>query len=172
MQWRINQDYDARLTTAYEHLQELDGLIDDMNKAYRSFVRTRQAATQSYEGYVIPIQQLRTRLQTTQVKLRGVMARQGRMLEQLAIDELDKRRRRLEDYQVKARFALAESYDRATRAQEQEEIKALEAQAKEKVKQEQSKSAAEELQQPAPEPAPTPAPASQILPAPVPEAAP
>ena len=172
MQWRINQDYDVRLTTAYEHLQELDGLIDDMNKAYRSFVRTRQAATQSYEGYVIPIQQLRTRLQTTQVKLRGVMARQGRMLEQLAIDELDKRRRRLEDYQVKARFALAESYDRATRAQEQEEIKALEAQAKEKVKQEQSKSAAEELQQPAPEPAPTPAPASQILPAPVPEAAP
>ncbi len=126
LQWRINQEYDKRLTTAYQHLQELDGLIDGMNKAYRSFVRTRQAATQSYQGYTIPIQQLRTRLQTAQVKLRGVMARQGRVLEQLAIHELDRRRRRLEDYQVKARFALAESYDRATKAQEDKEVKAIE----------------------------------------------
>jgi hypothetical protein len=131
LQWRINQAYDARLTKAYQHLQELDGLIDSMNKQYRSFVRTRQVATQSYQGYTIPIQQLRTRLQSTQVKLRGVMARQGRALEQLAIQELDRRRKRLEDYQVKARFALAESYDRATKAQEKKEIKNIEEKRKE-----------------------------------------
>jgi ATP/maltotriose-dependent transcriptional regulator MalT len=130
LQWRIKLDYDARLTTAYKHLQELDAEIDDMNKHYRSFVRTRQAATQSYEGYTIPIQQSRTRLKTAQLKLRGVMARQGRVLEQLAIDELDRRRQRLEEYQVKARFALAESYDRATKAQEKEELEAIEAKAK------------------------------------------
>jgi hypothetical protein len=46
------------------------------------------------------------------------MARQGRVLEQMAINELDKRRKRLEEYQIKARFALAESYDRATKQQE------------------------------------------------------
>jgi hypothetical protein len=46
------------------------------------------------------------------------MARQGRVLEQMAINELDKRRKRLEEYQIKARFALAESYDRATKEQE------------------------------------------------------
>lgn len=126
LHWRINLDYEQRLTTAYEHLQELDAVIDDMNKVYRSFVRTRQAATQSYEGYNIPISRLRNRLQTAQVKLRGIMARQGRILEQLAIAELDRRRQRLEDYQVKARFALAESYDRATKAQEAADIKAIE----------------------------------------------
>ena len=81
-------------------------------------MRTRQAATQSYEGYTIPIQQLRTRLKNARIKLKGIMARQGRILEQLAINELDKRRKRLEEYQIKARFALAESYDRATKEQD------------------------------------------------------
>ncbi|HEY9051008.1 MAG TPA: hypothetical protein VIQ03_05650, partial [Gammaproteobacteria bacterium] len=55
-----------------------------------------------------------------QQKLNAVMARQGRMLETLSINELDRRRKRLEEYQVKARFALAESYDRATKKQQQE----------------------------------------------------
>ncbi len=50
------------------------------------------------------------------------MAKQGRLLETMAINELDSRRKRLEEYQIKARFALAESYDRATKAQLDEEI--------------------------------------------------
>jgi hypothetical protein len=47
------------------------------------------------------------------------MARQGRLLEIVAIDELTARRSRLENYRDKARFALADSYDRATQAQAQ-----------------------------------------------------
>jgi hypothetical protein len=43
------------------------------------------------------------------------MARQGRVLELVAIDELVARRERLEQYRDQARFALADSYDRATR---------------------------------------------------------
>ncbi len=119
LDWRINTEFDARLTEAYKNLQDLDGVIDDLNKQYRAFVRTRQAATQSYEGYKVPIQQLRTRLRSTATRLKTLMARQGRVLEKLAIAELDQRRQRLEEYQIKARFALAESYDRATKAQEQ-----------------------------------------------------
>jgi hypothetical protein len=45
------------------------------------------------------------------------MARQGYVLEVVAIDELIVRRSRLENYGDKARFALADSYDRATQAQ-------------------------------------------------------
>ena len=119
LDWRIKSEFDQRLTKAYKNLKDLDGDIDDLNKQYRAFVRTRQAATQSYEGYTIPIQKLRTQLMETQVKLKRIMARQGRVLEQMAINELDRRRKRLEEYQIKARFALAESYDRATKQQEQ-----------------------------------------------------
>jgi len=121
--WQVNSEYDQRLTDAYNNLISLDKIIKELKLRYNSFVRTRQAATQSYEGYIIPIRQLRTRLFAAQRKLKGVMAKQGRLLETMAINELDIRRKRLEEYQIKARFALAESYDRATKSSMDEEIK-------------------------------------------------
>ena len=120
--WRVRSEYDQRLTDAYNNLVALDKIIQKLKVSYNSFIRTRQAATQSYEGYTIPIRQLRTRIFSAQRKLKGTMAKQGRMLETMAINELDRRRKRLEEYQIKARFALAESYDRATKAQMDEEI--------------------------------------------------
>jgi hypothetical protein len=50
------------------------------------------------------------------------MKRQGRQLEIVAIDELMARRGRLENYRDKARFALADSYDRATQAQARSDV--------------------------------------------------
>ena len=120
--WQVRSEYDQRLTDAYNNLISLDEIIEQLKITYNSFIRTRQAATQSYEGYTIPIRQLRTRLFTAQRTLKGVMAKQGRLLETMAINELDLRRKRLEEYQIKARFALAESYDRATKAQLDAEI--------------------------------------------------
>lgn len=126
LKWRVESEYDQRLTDAYNNLIALDKDIDAMKLRYNSFIRTRQAATQSYEGYTIPIRQLRTRLFAAQRKLKGTMAKQGRYLETMAINELDIRRKRLEDYQIKARFALAENYDRATKASLDAELKAAE----------------------------------------------
>jgi thioesterase domain-containing protein len=123
--WRIDSEYDERLTEAYNHLASLDGYIKELKIRYNSFIRTRQAATQSYEGYTIPIRQLRTQIFAAQRKLKGVMAKQGRMLETMAINELDRRRKRLEEYQIKARFALAENYDRATKAENDAEIEKM-----------------------------------------------
>ena len=120
--WSVRSEYDQRLTDAYNHLISLDEIIAELKIRHHSFIRTRQAATQSYEGYLIPIRQLRTRLFGAQRKLKGVMAKQGRLIETMAINELDRRRKRLEEYQIKARFALAESYDRATKSQLDAEI--------------------------------------------------
>ena len=46
-----------------------------------------------------------------------LMKRQGRLLEIVAVEELVARRVRLERFGDKARFALADSYDRATQSQ-------------------------------------------------------
>ena len=46
------------------------------------------------------------------------MARQGRVLERAAVDELLVRLDRLNNYRDQARFALADSYDRATKTRE------------------------------------------------------
>jgi hypothetical protein len=47
------------------------------------------------------------------------MAGQGHVLEAVADDELRVRRERLEAYLNQARFAFADSYDRASKAQAQ-----------------------------------------------------
>lgn len=120
--WRLHGEYDERLTNAYNHLASLDEMIEAFNTRYYSFIRARQAATQSYEGYQAPIRRLRTGLFAAQRKLKGVMARQGKLLEAMAVNELDARRKRLEDYQIKARFALAESYDRSNKIELENQI--------------------------------------------------
>ncbi|WP_308366186.1 MULTISPECIES: tetratricopeptide repeat protein [unclassified Microbulbifer] len=119
LEWRLSTEYDQRLTEAYKHLQQLNEEIEKLQVVYHSFVRSRQAATHSYKGYNDTIAQLRSRLKMAQTKLETLMARQGTMLETLAVNELDRRRAQLESYQIKARFALADSYDRANELQEQ-----------------------------------------------------
>jgi hypothetical protein len=114
--WPIYTNYDKRLTKAYKNLRELDGYIEQLDSQYNSFVRTFHGARQSYEGYEMPLRLTRSRIQQAIERLDMVKARQGRILELLAINELDRRRKRLEEYQVKARFAMAESYDKATKA--------------------------------------------------------
>ncbi len=117
--WHIHTEYERRFTEAYKHLQELDSVVEKLKKRYDSFVRTRQAATQSYQGYEV-IGQLRVRVREAKEKVGALMARQGHMLEIMAINELEQRSQRLEEYRVKARFAMADSYDRAVKAQSPE----------------------------------------------------
>ena len=123
LQGRINFEiyttYDQRLTDAFKHLRALDADVARLKEIYASFVRTRQAATQSYEGYDDQIRTARNRSRDAKETVATLMARQGHMLEMMAVNELEQRRNRLDEYQVQARFAMAESYDRAVKAQQQ-----------------------------------------------------
>ncbi len=86
-----------------------------MTEQYESFVRVRQAALHSYEGYEVPIQRLRTRVSDALATVDLLMVRQGHVLELVAINELMARRQRLDNYRDQARYALADSYDRVTK---------------------------------------------------------
>lgn len=121
LQFRLHTEYDRRFTDAYKHLHELDGVVAELKRRYHAFVRTRQAARQSYEGYQ-GIGQLRVRVREAREKVNALMSRQGHVLEVMAINELESRSQRLQAYQVKARFAMADSYDRAVKAQSLERV--------------------------------------------------
>ncbi len=116
--WHIHTQYDQRLTEAFEHLRKLDDDVERMEQIYASYVRTRQAASQSYQGYDARISLSRSRIQQASDKVTRLMNGVGHMLEKMAINELEQRRNRIEQYQVQARFAMAESYDRAVKAQQ------------------------------------------------------
>jgi hypothetical protein len=110
-------EYHDRLTAFDRNLRGLDEAMAVAQKQYDQFVRARQAATLSYVGYETPISRLRAHVRDAVGKVELLMARQGHLLEVVAIEELIARREHLENYGDKARFALADSYDRATQAQ-------------------------------------------------------
>jgi hypothetical protein len=120
LHWNIHTEYDSRFTEAYKHLRDLNREVDLLKRRYTAFVRTRQAATQSYVGYDDGIRRQRSRIGKARETVGELMARQGRMLETMAVNELTARRERIAEFQTKASFAMADSYDRATRAQIEE----------------------------------------------------
>ena len=106
--------YHERLTEAHTHLNELNADVAAMTRVPR--VRPDPAGGDA---------QLRRLRRSDQPAARRVgealqrvdllMARQGHMLETVAINELKARRERLDGYQAQARYAVADSYDRAAR---------------------------------------------------------
>lgn len=117
LNWHLQTEYEERFTDAHEHLVELNEVVAAMQAQYQAFVRTRQAAMHSYIGYDEHITGLRRRVAQARQQLQVLMARQGHMLEVVAVNELDLRRQRLEAYQNQARYAFADSFDRAAKAQ-------------------------------------------------------
>jgi len=115
--WDLETQYHERFTEFDRNLRGLDEAMAVAQTEYDEYVRSRQAATHSFEGYDKPMTRLRADVHQSVERIDRLMARQGYLLEVVAIDELIARREHLENYGDKARFALADSYDRATQAQ-------------------------------------------------------
>jgi len=115
--WRLETEYNERLTAAHVHLNELNAPVDALTRQYDAFVRTRQAATHSYVGYDVQIARLRERVGDGLQRVDMLIARQGHMIETVAINQLEARRERMVAQQAEARFGVADSYDRSARSQ-------------------------------------------------------
>jgi len=115
--WHLETEYHERLSEFDQNLRNLDEAMALAQTQYDQYVRVRQAATHSYVGYDKPISRLRVHAANAVQKIDLMMARQGHVLEKVALDVLIARRGRLEKFGDKARFALADSYDRATQSQ-------------------------------------------------------
>jgi len=113
LKYAMYTEYDKRFTDAHKHLKDLNDDIEKLQKKYASFVRTRQAATQSYQGYDDLINSLRKRIAAAKEKVNELMLKQGHLIEVMAVNELTARKDRLSEYQIKASFGMADSYDRA-----------------------------------------------------------
>ncbi len=114
--WRLESEYHERLTTVNENLLALETDVAALQARYDAFVRTRQAATHSYVGYTDRIAGLRDRVTTALAEIEGLERQQGKQLEEVATAVLEARRDQLAAYQNQARFAFADSYDRAAKS--------------------------------------------------------
>jgi hypothetical protein len=119
MVWTLHTNYPERLTEAHTHLKALNADVAVLDEKYREFVRARQAAMHSYMGYDDSIARLRNQTREALQTVNQLMNRQGHLIETVAVSELKSRRQRLEVYQTQARYAVADSYDRASKMQAQ-----------------------------------------------------
>ena len=115
--WRLETEYPQRLTAAYKHVSELNTQVDALTQQYDAFVRTRQAAMHSYVGYDAQIAGLRERIGGALERVETLRDQQGQMIETVAINQLEARRKRLVAQQTEARYGVADSYDRAALVQ-------------------------------------------------------
>ena len=115
--WQVNTEYEKRLSRAHQHLRQLDKVIAETKRSQARLDRRKSEAALSYRGYDRALNDLQARLDYLKIKISGLKAHQGQYMERRAISELQRRKRRLQRYRTKARFAMAESYDRALREQ-------------------------------------------------------
>jgi tetratricopeptide (TPR) repeat protein len=77
LHWDVYTEYDRRFTDAYKHFRDLSREVDILKSQYAAFVRTRQAATQSYEGYDEVISPKRLQIGKALNKVDELMAKGG-----------------------------------------------------------------------------------------------
>jgi hypothetical protein len=122
LKWNIDTGYENRLSNAFTHLRELDKEIATAKQSETRLIKAKAEAALSYQGYDQALNQLQQRLVYLKDRTEGLIAHQGQFMERRAISELLRRKSRLQRYRTKARFAMAEAYDLAVRAQSKKGI--------------------------------------------------
>ena len=112
--WQLDARFKERSYAQHRAIRSLDGAL---NEAQNRWVRVQQArgtVPGDLGNFSDRIAALSTRIAALREQLAGAAQRQEVFLEHLAQEELVAQKDRLAAYQVQARFALADMYDRSS----------------------------------------------------------
>jgi hypothetical protein len=118
MVWRLAQAYPQR---AYEARRDLQALDDGVAEAQLREARLQQAQRDEpakFDRFAERITELGKRVDVLMPQVASLSQEQQAALQELAVAELVRQKERLAAYSVQARFAVAQLYDRATKAKE------------------------------------------------------
>jgi hypothetical protein len=116
MYWRLSQSFKARLWNERRAVKELEASIKNTQKQAALVDQARDTVPASDGGFAERVSAVRARIDELQQRLAQTSEKQNRYLQVLAIRELEAQKRRIEAYQVQARYELAAIYDRASNA--------------------------------------------------------
>jgi tetratricopeptide (TPR) repeat protein len=111
--WDLQRDYKARLWAQKKSLNDLDRQLREAQRRHHSVSTVRDDWPEEFSGLTERIAGLRPRVLGLQATAQTALLRQEDYLRDIAVDELQAQRERLNTYMVQARFALASIYDRA-----------------------------------------------------------
>jgi predicted negative regulator of RcsB-dependent stress response len=114
--FRLNDAYSARLWEEHRSLKDLNLALHEAQSRWIRVEQARRAVPTNTGEFATRITALRARIDELATRLAATEQQQADYLARVAVDELEDQKSRLATYQVQARFALGEMYDRAANA--------------------------------------------------------
>ncbi len=112
--WNISQEYAHRKWQMTRELAQIEDLIKQQQTVEQSIAGVDQVASFGFGGFQYRIDEIKQRIEKALPRLHVAYEKQSKLLERLAVRELEKRKRVMKSYRAQAKLALAQAYDRAT----------------------------------------------------------
>jgi Tetratricopeptide repeat len=114
MYWRLSSSFKARLWNERRSVKELEGQLKETQRRAVLVRQAREGTPLTTGGYAARVAALRARIDEMHQRLADASDKQNEFLQSLAIRELEGQKRRIETYQIQARYELAAIYDRTS----------------------------------------------------------
>lgn len=112
--WKLDAAWKVRSWQANRALRDLNAAVYDARTRETASSRAREGAPERNTALGARVKDAVPRAAALAVRVDAAQSAQGRHLADIAIEELEAQRQRLDEYSVQARYALATIYDRAT----------------------------------------------------------
>lgn len=116
LMWDLDAEWKVRSWQASRALRDLNATVYDARTRETASGRAREGAPEKNAALGRRVERVSPRIVAIAVRVEDAKAAQGRRLADVAVRELEEQRRRLDEYSVQARYALATIYDRAAAA--------------------------------------------------------
>ena len=114
--WDLQQSYRGRLYQQRRELKELDRALAEAHSRWLRVEQARTTAPTSTGDFANRIDVLQQRMTALRAELSQASAAQSELLANIAVEELEAQKQRIEEYEIQARFSVATIYDRAADA--------------------------------------------------------
>jgi len=111
LSWQTDSQYKQRLRQKKKQLEELEALIRKTGNAIDNLKQSDIETPAGFAGFDKRISKQKDAIVQLQARTSEAFRAQGILLQQLAINELQAQKARIDTYIVQARFALAQTYD-------------------------------------------------------------
>jgi hypothetical protein len=118
LRWRVSSQFAARLWEARKGLKALDSELAEARRRNDALAQAQQDEPARFERFAARIAELEQRVTGLGVRVAELASGQKQYVENLAIAELERQKLRVATYVTQARFAVAQIYDQASRAED------------------------------------------------------
>ncbi len=113
LMWKLDAAWKVRTWQASRALRDLNASVYDARTRESASGHARKGAPERNAALGSRVGTLAPRVDTLMLRVENAKGEQARRLADIAVRELEEQRRRLDEYSIQARYALATIYDRA-----------------------------------------------------------